>query len=50
MADKYENIAVLPDVKKRFLKRYTQAKKKSNERHFYMSDYLDTLLDLEEQK
>lgn len=47
MADKYENIAVLTPTKKRFIKNYQAAKKKSNNRHFYIDDYINALLDLE---
>lgn len=42
---KYENIAVLTPTKKRFIKQYEAAKK--GKRHFYMDDYLNTLLDIE---
>lgn len=45
---KYENIAVLTPTKQRFLKQYQAAKK--DKRHFYMDDYLNSLLDLEEKK
>lgn len=42
---KYENIAVLTPTKQRFLKQFKTAKK--GKRHFYMDDYLNSLLDLE---
>jgi hypothetical protein len=45
---KYENIAVLTPTKKRFLKQYQQAKKRAETRHFYMDDYLNSLLDKEQ--